>query len=70
MKKVIQDSGKFLGAAFKIIGDYMTQGVEFAGEYINKKIEEPADKKEVDPATKQKWEQLKRGTETVITVSK
>lgn len=52
VKKLIKDTGKFLGEAFKTIGGYLSEGVKYMGDYIDKKVEEPNEKGEVNPQTK------------------
>lgn len=41
MKKTIKEAGKFIGAAFKTIGGYLSQGISKAGSYFEQKIDEP-----------------------------
>ena len=70
IKKTIKDAGTFLGAAFKTIGGYVNQGVQKVGEFIDTKVEEPQEKGPVDPATKEKWDKIKKGTGDALTFSK
>ena len=70
VKQVINNVGKYLGIAFKALGGLIDGGVKAAGGYLDKKIEEPQEKTEVNPATKEKWEKLKKGTGQVVEVSK
>ena len=55
IKQVIKETGKYLGAAFKTLGGFLNKGVQSAGEYLDKKIEEPERKEGVNPETKEKW---------------
>lgn len=68
IKEAINTTGKLLNNAFTMIGGFVKQGVSKAGEFINTKLEQ-GEGGQVNPETKQKWENLKRGTNNIFQMS-
>lgn len=58
IKEAISTTGKLLSAAFTTIGGLVKQGVGAAGGFINNKIGQ-GENTNVNPETKQKWQNLK-----------
>lgn len=52
------------------MSEYVVKGVHYIGEFIESKVEEPANKPEVTPEIRSKWETLKSGTNKILSVSK
>ena len=50
-----------------MMGEYVAKGFNYAGGYVNSKVEEG--KGEITPETKEKWESIKKGTNHFINVS-
>lgn len=68
IKEAINTTGKLLNNAFTLIGGFVKQGVSKAGEFISTKLE-PAEGSQVNPETKQKWENLKKGGSNILQMS-